>query len=127
MEQIMCGMLARSKAGHDAKTLYLVCRTEGDFVYLCDGRLRKFDSPKKKNKKHIQIIHKIPEALANWNGEALRDEKIRSILKDYKMKEVHDVESRCNSGGRNSTGETAKCNVPCRTGKQTCGTGSYQR
>ena len=54
MEQIMCGMLARSKAGHDAKTLYLVCRTEGDFVYLCDGRLRKFDSPKKKNKKHIQ-------------------------------------------------------------------------
>ena len=89
MEQIMCGMLARSKAGHDAKTLYLVCRTEGDFVYLCDGRL-------KKNKKHIQIIHKIPEALANWNGEALRDEKIRSILKDYKMKEVHDVESRCN-------------------------------
>ena len=88
MEQIMCGMLARSKAGHDAKTLYLVCRTEGDFVYLCDGRLRKFDSPKKKNKKHIQIIHKIPEALANWNGESLRDEKIRSILKDYKMKEV---------------------------------------
>ena len=76
MEQIMCGMLARSKAGHDAKTLYLVCRTEGDFVYLCDGRLRKFDSPKKKNKKHIQIIHKIPEALENWNGEALRDEKI---------------------------------------------------
>ena len=71
MEQIMCGMLAHSKAGHDAKTLYLVCRTEGDFVYLCDGRLRKFDSPKKKNKKHIQIIHKIPEALANWNGEAL--------------------------------------------------------
>lgn len=56
MEQIMCGMLVRSKAGHDAKTLYLVCRTEGDFVYLCDGRLRKFDSPKKKNKKHIQII-----------------------------------------------------------------------
>ena len=50
MEQIMCGMLARSKAGHDAKTLYLVCRTEGDFVYLCDGRLRKFDSPKKKNR-----------------------------------------------------------------------------
>lgn len=44
MEQIMCGMLARSKAGHDAKTLYLVCRTEGDFVYLCDGRLRKFAS-----------------------------------------------------------------------------------
>ena len=37
MEQIMCGMLAHSKAGHDAKTLYLVCRTEGDFVYLCDG------------------------------------------------------------------------------------------
>ena len=58
MEQIMCGMLARSKAGHDAKTLYLVCRTEGDFVYLCDGRLRKFDSPKKKNKKHIRLFTK---------------------------------------------------------------------
>ena len=31
-----------------------------------------------------------------WILEALRDEKIRSILKNYKMKEVHDVESRCN-------------------------------
>ena len=55
------------------------------------GDMRKFDSPKKKNKKHIQIIHKIPEALANWNGEALRDEKIRSILKDYK----NEGGSRC--------------------------------
>ena len=83
MEQIMCGMLARSKAGHDAKTLYLVCRTEGDFVYLCDGRLRKFDNPKKKNKKHIQIVRQIPEELLGLNIVTIKNEEIRKAIRRF--------------------------------------------
>lgn len=96
MERIERGMLAWSRAGHDADTLYLVCGVEGDFVFLCDGRVRGFQNPKKKNRKHIQIIRKIPEALADWDGKALRNEEIKAILKKYKAKEVYDVESRCN-------------------------------
>ncbi|MGN0276974.1 MAG: hypothetical protein ACI4CZ_07255 [Hominisplanchenecus sp.] len=91
MERIERGMLAWSRAGHDTDTLYLVCGVEGDFVYLCDGRIRGFQNPKKKNRKHIQVIRSIPEDLADWDGKALKNEEIRAILKKYKAKEVPNV------------------------------------
>ena len=55
----MIGMLAVSKAGHDRGTTYVIIGEEGEYVYLADGRIRGVDKPKKKNKKHIQIIKKI--------------------------------------------------------------------
>lgn len=81
MKDIKCGMLARSLAGHDRNALYLICRIEKDFVYLCDGRLKKWGNPKKKNCRHIQIIKHIPRELEEWHGEELRDEEIRAILR----------------------------------------------
>ena len=53
----MIGELATSKAGHDKDRLYMIVGEEGECVYLCDGRLRGVEHPKKKKKKHIQIIH----------------------------------------------------------------------
>ena len=53
----MIGELAISKAGHDKDRLYMIVGEEEDCVYLCDGRLRGVEHPKKKKKKHIQIIH----------------------------------------------------------------------
>ena len=35
----------------------MIVGEEGECVYLCDGRLRGVEHPKKKKKKHIQIIH----------------------------------------------------------------------
>lgn len=53
----MLGEFATSKAGHDKDRLYLIVGEEEECVYLCDGRLRGVEHPKKKKKKHIQIIH----------------------------------------------------------------------
>ena len=53
----MSGEFATSKAGHDKDRLYLIVGEEGECVYLCDGSLRGVEHPKKKKKKHIQIIH----------------------------------------------------------------------
>lgn len=83
MEEITQGMLAWSRAGHDRDTLYLICRVEDEFVYLCDGRLKEFQNPKKKRKKHIQVMKRIPCELAEWDGSTLRNEEIRKILKKY--------------------------------------------
>ncbi len=76
----MVGMFATAKAGHDKDKLYVIMREDEEYVYLVDGRIRTMDKPKKKNKKHIQIITKKSPALEQnqWN-----DLMIKRILKEY--------------------------------------------
>lgn len=98
MREIRAGMPARSLAGHDKDAYYVVCRVEGDWVWLTDGRLKPLERPKKKNKKHIQIQHKIPENLQEklQRGEAFRNEDIKRAIKMLKKQwEESDVKSRC--------------------------------
>ena len=56
MDRFEKGMLVRSKAGHDAGEIFIITGTEDAYVYLADGRLRTLQKPKKKKKKHVQII-----------------------------------------------------------------------
>ncbi len=83
MNTIIPGMFAKSLAGHDKGTLYLICRTEGDFVYLADGRTRPAAHPKKKNIRHIQadktILPEIAGKLENKTG--LSDADIRAAIR----------------------------------------------
>lgn len=80
------GMLAVSMAGHDRGSIYVVWKEEGDAVFLTDGELRPLSKPKKKNKKHIQIIRKIRE---EWqmqisDNQKIMDEQIKYVLKCYR-------------------------------------------
>ena len=86
----MIGELATSKAGHDKDRLYMIVGEEGECVYLCDGRLRGVEHPKKKKKKHIQIIHSSAQdtliQIIKQNLPGGRDEidrQIRKTLEDY--------------------------------------------
>ena len=86
----MIGALATSKAGHDKDRLYMIVGEEGECVYLCDGRLRGVEHPKKKKKKHIQIIHSSAQdtliQIIKQNLPGERDEinrQIRKTLEDY--------------------------------------------
>lgn len=56
MDRFEVGMLARSKAGHDKGHVYIIMKEEDAYVYLVDGSIRTIDRPKKKKKKHVQII-----------------------------------------------------------------------
>jgi hypothetical protein len=49
-------MTVISLAGHDIGRLYIVVKTDGDYVYVSDGREHRLLKPKKKNKKHIGLI-----------------------------------------------------------------------
>ena len=85
----MTGMLASSKAGHDKKTVYVIIKEETEYVYLADGRLKTLEKPKKKNKKHIQIIKKYPEPEFPERVKAGQtdDAEIRRVLEQY-MKSI---------------------------------------
>lgn len=89
----MVGYLAVSKAGHDKDAVYLILKEEKEAVYVADGSGKTAASPKKKNKKHIQVIknglNEIPiEAIRQKleSGQPVMDEEIKYALKQYKKK-----------------------------------------
>lgn len=83
----MVGMFATSKAGHDKDTVYIIIREEGQNVFLSDGRLKPVSAPKRKNKKHIQIIkQQCEESLFDRirAQEPINDEEIKRAVKLYR-------------------------------------------
>lgn len=81
----MIGMLASSKAGHDKGLVYVIIAEDDEYVYLADGKLRTMAKPKKKNKKHIQIIKKCPDlGIAERVRQGLaKDTEVRVLIKMY--------------------------------------------
>lgn len=49
------------KAGHDSRQIYQICKEDDNFVYLINGKTRTSENPRKKSKKHIQIIKNLPD------------------------------------------------------------------
>ena len=85
----MTGMFATSKAGHDKGQLYIIIKEDEEYVYLTDGRLKPVDGPKKKKKKHIQIIKKTDAAIQARIKEEkpLSNEIIKHAIREYKEAE----------------------------------------
>ena len=77
------GMLAWSRAGHDKDKLYVIVKTEGEYVYLSDGRLKPVEHPKKKKIRHIQIVRQIPEELLGLNIVTIKNEEIRKAIRRF--------------------------------------------
>lgn len=77
------GMLAKSLAGHDRNRIYVIAGLDETYVYLVDGELRTLAKPKKKKKKHVQLIRKKHEI------DGADDVRIKRILKEYKNQETN--------------------------------------
>lgn len=80
----MTGKFAYSKAGHDTGRLYVITAASGDFVFLSDGRLRPVGKPKRKRRKHIQIVNAMVEESLRRKleaGEPVRDEEIKYAIR----------------------------------------------
>ena len=72
--------LAVSKSGHDKDSIYVIVKEEAHMVYLADGRLKPLEKPKRKNRKHIQIIKQLPKEIT----EVFTQEEIKRAIKLYK-------------------------------------------
>jgi ribosomal protein L14E/L6E/L27E len=80
MEENIVGMLAASKAGHDKDSVYVIIREDGEYIYVADGKSRTVERPKRKNKKHVQLIKK-KRAAESENG--FTDLEMKRIIKEY--------------------------------------------
>lgn len=89
MERNSEGLFAISKAGHDKGNIYVIVREDDEYVYVADGVSKTLEKPKKKNKKHIQIIKKKAiEIIADEQqvkAQSLADnEQVKRAIKLYR-------------------------------------------
>ncbi len=72
---------AKSLSGHDRNQYYLVVKKEEQNVYLVNGTTKPLDSPKKKNRRHIQIIRKLPDEVREALEESVTDLTVKRAIK----------------------------------------------
>lgn len=75
----MTGAIVRSTAGHDAGDIYVVLKTEGEYLFLADGKCRRMDKLKKKRFKHVADTGAKTEV-----SKLLCDAHIRKAIKNFK-------------------------------------------
>ena len=90
----MTGFLASSKAGHDKDKIYVIIKEDAEYVWLSDGRIKTMDHPKKKRKKHIQLIkyfnnEEMRDSLLE--GKKVSDLEVMMVLKNYKKQQMSDT------------------------------------
>ncbi len=87
---ISIGSLVISKSGRDKDKYFLVVKVESDYVYLCDGDIRKVDNPKKKKQKHIQPTKYFLNDISGkiYNNIKITNKEIQRAIEDTVCKEV---------------------------------------
>lgn len=68
------GRIVKSKAGHDREEFFVVIATLGEFAMIADGKHRKLQNPKKKNKKHLAPTKELVD-------EITTDKQLRAVLR----------------------------------------------
>lgn len=66
MPQLMLGQLAKSIAGRDkGRFMVVIDIIDENYVYVVDGDLRRVENPKKKKIKHLQLLNKRVDFIAD--------------------------------------------------------------
>lgn len=78
------GILVQSLAGHDKGQFFVIIGEEAEYVSLVDGKTRTLEKPKRKNKKHIQVIYDSQqEQRKQLLDERVTDTQIRRFIQCY--------------------------------------------
>ena len=75
--EAITGRIVRSRAGRDKGNFLVVIKTDGDFVFVADGKERKLASPKKKRIKHVSFTNTVIDT------ESITDKKLRSVIAEF--------------------------------------------
>ena len=72
---------AKSLSGHDRNQYYLITKQEDNFVYLVNGTTKPLEKPKKKNRKHIQIIKNLSDEITEILADGITDITVKKAIK----------------------------------------------
>lgn len=103
-----------SLAGRDRGSICLVLQEEGEYLYLADGRVRPVERPKKKKRKHAQLLADACGEPIRFDGELFTNRFVRQWLHSVRETRLDkstrepqvDIESveRLTTGRRSSSG-----------------------
>lgn len=84
-----------SLAGHDAGSLFFVVEAGPDSVLLADGKRRRAENPKRKNRKHVSIVARTDSRVASKlrQGDKVTNSELRKEL------------AACRRSGQNQGGQ----------------------
>ena len=85
MADVSVGQIVFSKAGRDKGNYFIVIDYKAPYVFLCDGKLRRLENPKKKKDKHIQTTNFIDTELkvVLENQHRVNNADIRKTLSHF--------------------------------------------
>ena len=85
MPQLMLGQLAKSIAGRDkGRFMVVIDIINENYVYVVDGDLRRVENPKKKKIKHLYLLNKKIDFIADKlkRKRKIYNEEIKKALKE---------------------------------------------
>ena len=79
------GDIVYSIAGRDSGSYFVVVAVEDNYAFVCDGRSRKTDKPKKKKIKHLKTGFGHSDYIANKlsNGDKVTNSELSIELNPY--------------------------------------------
>ena len=83
--EIEISHIVRSIAGRDKGRSFVVLDTQGEYLLLADGRLRRVEKPKRKKRKHTELISVqiSPIGQKILRGEKVFNSEIRKTLSPF--------------------------------------------
>ena len=75
--EVVKGSLVKANAGRDKDSLFVAVGIDGGFVYICDGKTRPLERPKRKNPKHISPLHVTVET------DGLTNKQLRRLINRF--------------------------------------------
>ena len=85
MPQLMLGQLAKSIAGRDkGRYMVIIDIIDENYVYVVDEDLRRVENPKKKKIKHLQMLNKRADFIAEKLAKKrkINNEDIKEALNE---------------------------------------------
>ncbi|HHW03512.1 MAG TPA: RNA-binding protein [Thermoanaerobacterales bacterium] len=85
MRELSLGQLVLSCAGRDSGRFMIVVKIlDSNYVYVADGTLRKIENPKKKKIKHLKVLNKKSDYIAEklQNKRKVYNDEIKRALEE---------------------------------------------
>ncbi len=75
------GAVVSAIAGREKGEIFIICKDEGEYAYLINGKARTLSNPKKKNKKHLHLLCK--SEITRLDMSSITDAQVKNFLNNY--------------------------------------------